>query len=146
MKRNSELRNTLPTECRCVPANPFYVRWLNRFGGFDYWLFAARQQYIIKQESQELFNPYIQDPIKASGSDYVINKNISSKIVVGAESLTLNEWEELSLICISPQVAFFQNGTWFDCVVDKSDNDFFTDNELHAIELTLKLPRLQLQI
>lgn len=147
MRRNRDLktRAAMVEECRCVPTSPFYLRWLNRFGGMDYWLFSVRQEYGTKQDSQELFNPHIADPDKAAGTDYAISKRITRSLVVGAEGLSLNECEELGLICMSPVVQYLDDGAWFDCVVEKSDNDFFTSDGTHAVEITLRLPSLQLQ-
>ena len=74
-KLNTQLKNILPVECKeCVPQSPFYVRWLNRFGGLDYWMFELRQEFKRKQSSYEDFEPYITDYSQASGTSYQFSK------------------------------------------------------------------------
>ena len=144
---NTQLKETLPVECRCIPNSPFYVRWLNRFGGIDYWMFEIRQELNRKQDSYGDFEPYITDYSQASGTNYAFTKTVSECIIVVAQGLNQNEWNELSRIAYSPFIQWFDERTqsWMDILTDKANNSRFTDTLMNEIEYTFLLPKPQIQ-
>ena len=144
---NTQLKDTLPVECRCVPSSPFYVRWLNRFGGIDYWMFERRQQLNRKQDSYEDFEPFITDYSQVYGIKRPFTKDVNETVIAGAVRLSDNEWYEISRIAYSPMVQWFdeRSSSWIDIMVDKGDNSSFSDTPLHEIEFTFMLPKPQLQ-
>lgn len=137
----------LPVKCCCVPSSPFYVRWLNRFGGIDYWMFQKRQTLERKQDSMETFEPYIEDYAAARGTAYAASITASQSLVAGATLLSANEWFELSRIPFSPMVQYYdkKQGVWIDITVDKGESALVTDDPAQSIEISFVLPRPQLQ-
>lgn len=146
-KLNTQLPDRLEIECRCVPSSPFYVRWLNRFGGIDYWMFEKRQTWQRKQNNIEDFEPYIADFSDSTGTNYVFSKEISEEVIVGADLLTPNEWYEISRILYSPTIQWYdeRRAIWIDIMVEKGDVSRFTDAPAHSLEITFLLPQPQLQ-
>ncbi len=134
--------------CRCVPRNPFYMRWINSYGGFDYWMFEKRQTYEREVKSLETFKPYIDNFSTAHGTDIVFRKELESKVTVGVEGLAANEWRLLSFIARSPFVQWYdeEKQLWTNVVVEKCKQALQTDNALHGMEYTIQLPTLQLAL
>lgn len=140
--------NKINVECSCIPKNPFYVRWINRYGGFDHWMFSKRQTYERELKNVETFEPYIAQNYFATGTTVVINKKVESKVVIGADGLTEKEWKILSFIADSPFVQLYdkENVKWIDIVVEKSKLAMQTDSSLHGLEFTVQLPTPQLAL
>lgn len=139
----------LTVECsKCIPNNPFYIRWINRYGGFDYWMFSKRQTFEREIKNIETFEPYISDFFNASGTATVIDKSIESKVTIGAEGLTVNEWRILSFIADSAFVQWYdeENMKWINIIVEKSKLALQTDSSRHGLELTIQLPTPQLAL
>lgn len=144
---NTQLPDALLVECRCVPQSPFYVRWLNRFGGIDYWMFEKRQTLQRKHDSYTDFQPYISNYSEATGTNYPCSKEVSEYVTVGAELLSENEWYEISRMLYSPVIQWYdeRREVWVDIMADKGDLSMLTDNPAHSLEITFVMPQPQLQ-
>lgn len=71
----------------CTPNNPFYVRWINQMGGYDYWMFGKRQVFTHKTENKKTFRPYISNILKAQTTTELYKFDVTEQVVVGAEQL-----------------------------------------------------------
>jgi hypothetical protein len=144
---NIQLPQKLEIECRREVNSPFYTRWLNRFGGIDYWMFEKRQTIIRKLENYADVAPSISDYSAAAGSNYVFFKEAGEKIVAGAECLNANEWFELSRMQYSPLIQYLdeRSGQWIDIMIDKCEALMNSGLVLHSIELTFIMPQTKLQ-
>ena len=142
------LRDTLQIECTCVPLNPFYLRWLNRYGGFDYQMFQKRQSFEHEQSGITTYEPYISDFESAQGTEILITKDIDRSVTIGAEQLDNVEWNILSYIPESSLVQYYNTwqSRWLNVIVSDIEMKRQTDETLHVVELELKLPRKQLAI
>lgn len=140
--------NKINVECCCVPRSPFYIRWINRYGGFDHWMFCKRQTFEREIKKLETFNPYIADFATASGTTVAINKTIESMVTIGAEGLAAGEWKVLSFIADSPFVQWYneERQVWTDIIVEKCKLEMQTDNALHSLEFEIQLPTPQLAL
>ncbi len=134
--------------CRCVPRNPFYMRWINKYGGFDYWMFEKRQTYEREIKNVDTFKPYVDDYATACGTDLLFDKEVESKVTIGAEGLTANEWKILSFIAESPFAQWYSEelNKWIDVVVEKCKLAMQTHNALHGMEFTIQLPTIPLAL
>lgn len=129
-------------ECRCVPNNPFYLRWLNRLGGFDHWMFEKRQVYELDQSDVQLYQPYLIDLTTADGTHRLAGKLVEEKVTVGAENLTAEDWRLVSGIISAPLVQWYSEGTkrWVDVIVDKTKGELDNGTTYSGVELSLLLP------
>ena len=132
----------------CIPRNPFYVRWINRYGGWDYWMFSKRQTFEREIKNLQTFNPYISDYSIVDGTTVVIDKTVESKLTIGAEGLTATEWNLLSFIADSVLVQWYNEDSrsWIEIIVEKTKLEMQTDNALHGMEFTIQLPTPQLAL
>ena len=134
--------------CRCVPQNPFYMRWINKYGGYDYWMFEKRQTFERELKNVETFKPYTSSLATAHGTDIVIDKEVESRVTIGAEGLPANDWKVLAFIACSPFAQWYNEelSLWTNVVVEKAKLAMQTNNALHGLELTIQLPTLQLAL
>jgi hypothetical protein len=142
------LPDTLQVECACVPANPFYVRWLNRYGGYDCQMFQKRQLFEHSQENVTAYEPFTADFQTATGTHRLISKAVEKSVVIGIEQLSSADWDILSYVVNSSRVQYYNTfqQRWLDVIIDKTKCAKQTDESAHAIELTLMLPKPQLAI
>ena len=142
------LQDTLQIECACIPTNPFYIRWLNRYAGFDYQMFQKRQLFEHSQSDVITHEPFITDYETATGTQKLVSKSVEQTVIIGAEHLTIAEWDIILYVINSALVQYFnvEQQRWLDVIIDKPKAQRQTDDGLHTIELTLILPKPQLAI
>lgn len=131
----------------CVDRNPFYIRWINRFGGIDYWLFEKIQEFEKSIESVSTYEQYIIDTANATENIIQVDLDVSEAVVVGAENLSKNEYEELSRIMYSPFVEWFDQSKqkWMRIIPDKGDLKNNTARNRKEIEINFILPKPYVQ-
>ncbi|OJV40840.1 MAG: hypothetical protein BGO29_14830 [Bacteroidales bacterium 36-12] len=132
-------------ETRCIPDSPFYVRWLNQQGGFDYWMFSYRQYHNRSVSSPELFKPVILDQSTAIGTDIQLMLEGNEKIIAGSVGLTDNQYEVVSKLIYSPRIDYYDKGIWKRIAIDKGEVEKDTRMKSQSLEFTFKLPDPQLQ-
>jgi len=134
----------LPT---CIPGSPFYVRWINQLGGFDYWMFYQNQIYEQDAKTQAKVSPIIDDILNATYIEREIDKDVSKTVTVGAGNLTDVEFNELVKISTSPLVEIWdvEVQKWYRVYVASAKHENSTKDMRKAIEieLTLPIPKIQ---
>ena len=144
------LVNKLKIECRCLPNNPFYLRWINRYGGWDYWMFEKRQTYEYNQSDLQQYTPYIDDfsSSTVSGTAKLVSKEVEETVLVGSENLTAKEWRIVADIVKSSVVQWYNKDIerWIDVMLTKQKIVMQSDSTYNGLELTLTLPTPQLAI
>jgi hypothetical protein len=137
----------LPIENPIMPENPFYVKWENRQGGFDYWMFSYRQYFTSSVTNIKTIKPVVTDQQTAKGFTEQLSVEGIEKVKVGAQGLTTNEYNCISKLIYSPQIEWFNEVTqsWQTLIIDKGENENDTHNILNELEFTFILPTPQLQ-
>jgi len=138
----------LPIENLITPATPFYIRWVNRQGGWDYWMFGYRQYFDRGVSNQLTFNPYVEDQETAKGFTQLVSLDGAEKVKVGSSGMNQNDFDCVSLLVYSPNIEWFNESTqmWQTILIDgdgKSEDD--THDILKDLEFTFLLPTPQLQ-
>lgn len=106
-----------------VPCNPFYVRWINRKGGWDTYMFEQHKKYTQEVDRGDRYvlansrDPYTSE---TRGEGALEFKNI---VQAGAEQLDENDFNLLKGIALSPlvQVYNYTIQKWQRVLVDDTD-------------------------
>jgi hypothetical protein len=130
-------------ETGCVPLTPFYIRWNNYKGGRDYWMFSYNQRRVISLVENQTYQKYITDYTE-NGTDWSYFKKAIEAVTVGAELLTLNDYNALVKMTLSPYIEVF-DGVWKRIIIDSASNERGTKEPLNQFECTFLLPELNLQ-
>jgi len=130
-----------------IPSSPFYVKWINQQGGWDYWMFSHRQYLSRNIANQVVFNPYTEDQLTAKGFAELISIDGIEKVKVGAPSLNENDYDCVSKLIYSPSIMWFneETGKWNTILIEPSDNTKDTRSTFNDLEFTFSLPTPQLQ-
>lgn len=144
---NVVLKKLAVEQVFCTPNNPFYVRWINQMGGYDYWMFGKRQVFTHKTENKKTFRPYISNILKAQTTTELYKFDVTEQVVVGAEQLKNEYFKPLSKIILSPQIEWYNENTerWIHVYIADYDFDYNTAKSSQDIEITFSLPDKQLQ-
>jgi hypothetical protein len=132
----------------CDSQSPLYVRWVNRFGGWDCWMFKHRQFKKSELSKVETFYPVIEDySVGPAESDRVLSAEAKETIITGEENLTGNEFDNLQALKYSPLIQQYNKdtGEWSRIYLEKADAEKDTGATRFALEFEFTLPTPKLQ-
>lgn len=128
----------------CVPDRPFYVRWVNQQGGYNYWMFR-------RQTESETTNEYETIIVKRSNiadGQRTIFANVAHTVATSADLLTEDEFNILKGIAYSPRIQWY-NETMGDWVTITISEDATTTKRMwsgfYSVSYTFALPQIQTQ-
>lgn len=130
-----------------IPCNPFYIRWINRKGGWETYMFEQHKKYTQEVDRGDQYvlansrDPYVS---QTRGELALEFKNI---VQAGAEQLDENDFNLLKGIALSPlvQVYNYQITTWQRVLVDDTDLTWDTKAPRNTVSYEFQLVDEQTQ-
>lgn len=124
-----------------VPCNPFYIRWINRKGGWDTYMFEQHKKYtqeVDRGDQYVLANA--RDP-QASETRGELAPELKNIVQAGAEQLDENDFNLLKGIALSPlvQVYDYQIAAWQRVLVDDTDLTWDTKAPRNTVSYEFQL-------
>lgn len=124
-----------------VPCNPFYIRWINRKGGWDTYMFEQHKKYtqeVDRGDQYVLANA--RDP-QASQTRGELAPELKNIVQAGAEQLDENDFNLLKGIALSPlvQVYNYQIGVWQRVLVNDTDLTWDTKAPRNTVSYEFQL-------
>lgn len=124
-----------------VPCNPFYIRWINRKGGWDTYMFEQHKKYTQEVDRGDQYilansrDPYASQTRGELAPEF---KNI---VQAGAEQLDENDFNLLKGIALSPlvQVYKYEIGQWQRVLVDDTDLTWDTKTPRNTVSYEFQL-------
>lgn len=124
-----------------VPCSPFYVRWINRKGGWDTYMFEQHKKYTQEVDRGDQYvlanarDPYTTETRGELAPEF---KNI---VQAGAEQLDENDFNLLKGIALSPlvQVYNYQIEAWQRVLVDDTDLTWDTKAPRNTVSYEFQL-------
>lgn len=124
-----------------VPCNPFYIRWINRKGGWDTYMFEQHKKYTQEVDRGDQYmlansrDPYTSETRGELAPEF---KNI---VQAGAEQLDENDFNLLKGIALSPlvQVYNYQIEAWQRVLVDDTDLTWDTKAPRNTVSYEFQL-------
>jgi hypothetical protein len=130
-----------------IPCNPFYIRWINRKGGWDTYMFEQHKKYtqeVDRGDQYVLANA--RDPL-TSETRGELAPEFKNIVRAGAEQLDENDFNLLKGIALSPlvQVYNYQIGRWQRVLVDDTDLTWDTKAPRNTVSYEFQLIDEQIQ-
>lgn len=124
-----------------VPCNPFYIRWINRKGGWDTYMFEQHKKYtqeVDRGDRYVLANA--RDPY-ASETMGELAPEVKNMVQAGADQLDENDFNLLKGVALSPlvQVYNYQIGAWQRVLVDDTDLTWDTKAPRNTVSYEFQL-------
>lgn len=124
-----------------VPCNPFYIRWINRKGGWDTYMFEQHKKYTQEVDRGDQYmlansrDPYASETMGELAPRF---KNI---VRAGAEQLDEDDFNLLKGVALSPlaQVYNYQVGVWQRILVDDTDLTWDTKAPRNTVSYEFQL-------
>lgn len=123
------------------PCNPFYIRWINRKGGWDTYMFEQHKKYTQEVDRGDQYvlansgGPYASQTRGELAPEF---KNI---VQAGAEQLDENDFNLLKGIALSPLVQRYNYsiGVWQRVLVDDTDLTWDTKTPRNTVSYEFQL-------
>lgn len=124
-----------------VPCNPFYIRWINRKGGWDTYMFEQHKKYtqeVDRGDQYVLANS--RDPY-ASQTRGELAPEFKNIVQAGAEQLDENDFNLLKGIALSPLVQryIYSVGAWQRVLVNDTDLTWDTKAPRNTVSYEFQL-------
>lgn len=87
--------------------DPILLCWLNKAGGFDYWCFRGIKVYNQEVSGSVEFENYIEDLEDAQGIKETLSDREQEKILLGSDSVSIQDIRVLMSLRSSPKVYMF---------------------------------------
>lgn len=124
-----------------VPCNPFYIRWINRKGGWDTYMFEQHKKYTQEVDrGDQYILANARDPY-ASETRGALAPEVKNIVQAGAEQLDENDFNLLKGIALSPlvQVYNYTIGSWQRVLVDDTDLTWDTKAPRNTVSYEFRL-------
>lgn len=119
----NETTEQITIDCEQPPCNPFYVRWVNEFGGYDYWMFQDPNFSVSRTEGlRTTKNEWFYQ--NATGATQPSDVEINDTVTVGSGGLTYQK-----LLGIQGILRTSRNPQWLQNVATKKWVDLEIVNE-----------------
>lgn len=98
----------------CVPDDPFYVRWINRLGGWEYYMFSSGKRFGTEAQGTDVFVPYSGTLSDAERTRELLALERADFVEMGEEQLDRDTFRLLASIALSPRIDTFnrETGRW----------------------------------
>ena len=137
IKFNGEMKDAVALQKKRVPAHPFYVRWINELGGYDYHMFECNQQHAYELASQTTYD--MQD---GDGQQVVLDKTGNHTIEVSSGLVTRQNAIAIAKLVLSPDIRWYdeQAGQWIRITAPQQSISLQTEQPTSEVVLKFVLP------
>ena len=137
IKFGGEMQDAVALHKMRRPAHPFYVRWINELGGYDYHMFSCNQQHNYELASQTTYD--MQD---GDGQQVVLEKTGNHTIEVSSGLVTRQNAIAISKIVLSPDIRWYDEkaGQWIRITAPQQSISLQTEQPTSEVVLKFVLP------
>lgn len=138
----------MPIIQKPTPQHPFYVRWVNRFGGYDYWMMESVQYTTLSAKMGDSIEMYYTDTqTMYGGNKRTLSKEATKTIKVSTGQCGIDDLNELRYLALSPLVEWYdeKRGVWVNLQCTDSEVETHSCQVGGSIEFEFELPTPRLQ-
>ena len=137
IKFGGEMQDAVALQKKSVPAHPFYVRWINEFGGYDYHMFECNQQHEYALASQTTYN--MQD---GDGQQVVLEKRGNHTIEASSGLVSRQDAISIAELVLSPDIRWYDEkaSQWIRITAEQQSISLKTEHPTSEVVLKFVLP------
>lgn len=127
-----------------VPHCPFYVRWINAFGGYDYWMFGGKKRFT---KSLDSIDTYERDG--DNGQNTLLDHMASEAVTASTGIITKEQAKALEYLLYSPEIVWYDEASseWIKLTMPKgTKTSWDNDQPTGELQFTFNLPTPQIVI
>lgn len=133
--------DVLPIKACKIPEHPFYVRWINDLGGYDYWMFACDHGIFKSLDTNELCERY-----GSRGAMTSYNREGSNKVEVTTGIIDRQTMEAIAGLIFSPDIRWYNEeiGQWVPINPDPVEISWKAEQPTGQLTFAFTLPKQQI--
>ena len=137
IKFGGEMQDAVALQKKSVPAHPFYVRWINEFGGYDYHMFECNQQHEYALASQTTYD--MQD---GDGQQVVLEKRGNHTIEASSGLVSRQDAISIAELVLSPDIRWYDEkaSQWIRITAEQQSISLKTEHPTSEVVLKFVLP------
>lgn len=137
IKFGGEMHDAVALQKKSVPAHPFYVRWINELGGYDYHMFECNQQHTYELASKTTYD--MQD---GDGQQVVLENTGNHTIEISSGLVTRQNAIAIAKIVLSPDIRWYDElaGQWIRITAPQQYISLQTEQPTSEVVLKFVLP------
>lgn len=137
IKFGGEMQDAVALQKKSVPAHPFYVRWINEFGGYDYHMFECNQQHEYALASQTTYD--MQD---GDGQQVVLEKRGNHTIEASSGLVSRQDAISIAELVLSPDIRWYDEkaSQWIRITAEPQSISLKTEHPTSEVVLKFVLP------
>lgn len=131
------VEDSIKKENKPIPDRPFYIRWINDLGGYDYWMFSCKQKHSIALASVSTYEVY-----EDEGVQHQYDKQASYTIETSSGLVDAQTLKALSRLPFSPDIRWYdeKSGEWVKVTMPATTFDYMSDQPTGEYIATFILP------
>lgn len=144
LMNDGTVRDSIQIKRYAVPEHPFYVRWVNPLGGWDYFMFACNQKQTNTLTKNDTYEPYVQYGRYGVRSTY--NKAATIAVEVSTGIIDRATLESVLECVYSPLVQLYDEETssWIEIQPKTDKQEIMADQPTGEVMMSFELPTPQL--
>ena len=137
-------RDSIQVKEMPVPVHPFYVRWVNTLGGWDYFMFACNQKQMKSLSENDSYEKYIVWSRYGVRSNY--NKAATHTIEVSTGVIDRATLESVAELIFSPLIQVYDPDaqSWIEIQVKDGKPELMANQPTGEMLITFELPTPQM--
>lgn len=142
---SATVRDSIEIRPYDVPAHPFYVRWVNNLGGWDYFMFACNQKHTQTLSKNDTYEKYI-NYYGRYGQRSSYNKEATSEVEVSTGTIDRATIESVLECVYSPLVQLYDEVTssWIEIQPRTDKQEIMADQPTGELIMIFELPTPQI--
>lgn len=123
-----------------VPAHPFYVRWTNEQGGYDYCMMSCKQRTKTQLTTNDYYEVY-----NTNGLTRTLRKEGIKAVEASTGIVDRATLEAVARMPLSPDIRLYneKSGEWVPVQIDGGETDIAVDQPTGELVFTFILPTIQ---
>lgn len=144
LMNDGTVRDSIQIKRYAVPEHPFYVRWVNPLGGWDYFMFTCQQKQTKTLTANDTYEPYSQYDRYGQRSSY--HKAATHAIEVSTGVIDRQTLESVAECLFSPLVQMYDTSSsaWIEIQTKTDKQEIMADQPTGELIMTFELPTPQL--
>jgi len=143
LENGGVLYDSIQVQVEQVPEHPFYVRWINNRGGWDYFMFACDHKQALALTTNATY-----EKNGARGVRTAYNKAAQRTIEVSSGVVDHLTLESLAELISAPVIQYYKlgqySGTWIDIQVQDAKPEIYASQTTGEMLFTFELPTPQM--
>ena len=130
-------------ESGCVPLSPYYVRWINKFGGWNYEMFEKN----ITETRVENYDNIQTAATNPNDTQRTVGMNVSERVTVNKGLLTRSQYDAVLGLARSPFIQWWNGESWQTAVITENVSATWNArNNFGDVSFTFLQPRILTQM